>query len=219
MPEGMIHQVERGVRGKWGIVVGVALGLLLSGCGEESDWAAPSAPTQSAWSRGVWVGRSAEAAPPQIIVTPAVAPKVHIFAGRILGYELTAEAPGAHRFRWTTDNLVHRTGVRRFTGSVYTPGHFLSFAPGCDDGSCDLEEGDYVSGVLKVPGGGERIEWDTLAKDGWDGFSFTIGDEPLNFQVNVDGRARPELFELVTWNNQPRPAPPAADSLSFSQHD
>jgi len=136
--------------------------------------------------------------------SPRVAPRVHTFEGRTLGYELTAVGSASYRFRWTTDNLVSHGGVRRFTGSVSTAGHFVAFAPGCDDGSCDLEPGDHVSGVQKVPGG-ERIDWDTLAMDGWDGFSFATDSAPLHFEVSVDGRPCPDRFELVAWN----PPPPA----------
>jgi hypothetical protein len=132
----------------------------------------------------------------------ALRSKVHIFEGRTLGYELTAQSPSGFRFRWTTDNITHHTGVRRFTGSVWTPGHFLSFSPGCDDRSCDLEAGDHVSAVESVAGG-ERIDWDTLAKNGWDGFSFSTDGSPLYFEVNVDGQPRPELLELVTWEDSP----------------
>jgi hypothetical protein len=201
------------------IVTWIGLSSVLVACGGESEWAPASSPRQVA-PAGVWVGQASQAVPPEIMTTAlGGGPKVHIFAGHTLGYELTALAPASYRFRWTTDNLVARGGVRRFTGSVSTAGHFLTFAPGCDDGSCDLEDGDHVSGVQRLPGGGERIDWDTLAKDGWDGFSFTTDSAPLHFEVNVDGRARPELLELVTWNEPYVPPsrvgapsfPPAAD--------
>jgi hypothetical protein len=188
-----------------GAALGVGLALLLAGCGGESAWVRVSAPVNGAVSPGgVWVGAANEVGPrahtfPVGSLRAYEHARSHAFEGRTLGYELTAEASGRYRFRWTTDNLTHHTGVRRFTGSVWTAGHFLAFSPGCDDGSCDLEDGDYVSGVESAPGGGERIDWDTLAKDGWDGFSFTVDDQPLYFQVNVDGSSRPELLELVTW--------------------
>jgi hypothetical protein len=193
-------------------VAAAVLGLLLAGCGGESEWMPASAPAHGA--AGLWVGPSATGVPPTILTNmAALGPKVHIFAGRTLGYELTAEAPSTYRFRWTTDNLVNHTGVRRFTGSVWTPGRFVSFSPGCEDGSCDLEAGDHVSGVQRVAGG-ERIDWDTLAKDGWDGFSFVTDSAPLYFEVSVDGTPRPELLELVTWN-QPYAPPDRVGAPSF----
>jgi len=200
--------------GGWSVVLTAAtLAMTLLGCGGESEWVPASAPPRLALG-GVWVGPSGVGAPPEVLTNlGALGPKVHIFAGRTLGYELTVQAPTTFRFRWTTDNLVNHTGVRRFTGSVWTPGRFVKFSPGCDDGSCDLETGDHVSGVERVAGGGERIDWDTLAKDGWDGFSFTT-DAPLYFEVNVDGQPRPELLELVTWN-QPYAPPDRVGAPGF----
>jgi hypothetical protein len=185
-----------------------ALTLILSSCGGTSEWVPASAPVGSPFmaSGGVWVTPSRGLESP-VIVSPSVPdPRspVKIFAGRTLGYELTAKGHGAFRFRWTTDTLVSHSGARRFTGSVSTRGHFASLVPGCDDASCALEAGDYVSAVTRVPGGGERIDWDTVATDGWDGFSFTVADsEPLYFEVDVDGRARPELLDLVNWTLPP----------------
>jgi hypothetical protein len=187
-------------------------GLLLStvGCAaEESGWVVPaSATTPSEFrSPGVWVGVAGGPIAPEPVATPVplLGPRVHISEGRALGYELTAEGQGRYRFRWTTDNRVHHTGVRRFHGTVFTPGHFVSLVPGCDDQSCELEDGDFVSAIEPVPTGGERIEWDTLAKDGWDGFSFAVDGAPLYFEIYVDGRARPELLDVVRWE---RPSPP-----------
>jgi len=199
--------VGSGARSVAAVIGFVVVGTALSACGGEGEWRPASGPGHLAPGAGVWVGRVNETLAPEIM-TPIVGggPKVHIFEGRTLGYELTAEPPATYRFRWTTDNLVNHTGVRRFTGSVWTPGHFVSFRPGCDDGSCDLEPGDHVSGVQLSAGGGERIDWDTLAKDGWDGFSFATNGAPLYFDVNVDGQSRPELLELVNWN-QPDTAP------------
>jgi hypothetical protein len=184
------------------IAMWVGFGLLLAACGGESAWVPASGPTQGAFGpRGVWVEQASETSPPEILSTarPSVGPRPHIFMGRTLGYELTSQSPGTYRFRWTSDNLVNHTGVRRFTGSVWTPGHFLSVVPGCEDASCPLEDDDYLSAVQSVASGGERIDWDTLAKDAWDGFSFTTDNAPVYFDLNVNGQARPELLELLTW--------------------
>lgn len=45
--------------------------------------------------------------------------------------------------------------------------------------------------------GGERIDWDTDASTGWDGFSFTTDTEPVQFDVLIDGNRHPELFEYA----------------------
>jgi len=182
------------------IAMGAAAAILLSACacGGESEWVPPSMGTQAAYTRGVWVGRAGEP-----VYSPEAPSKVHIFPGRTVGYQLTSETPGSYRFRWTSDQLVSHSGFRRFHGSVWTPGHFLSVVPGCDDGSCALEDNDYVSRVERVAAGGERIEWNTLASDGWDGFSFKTDAEPIYFEVNVDGDARPDAFEYLS-SSRPR---------------
>ncbi len=197
--------------GPW-TVPWVGLALLVGACGGEPDWRPVAAPTPFP-PPGAWVGYAVDTPQPEVRTryAPRLARKVHIFEGRTLGYELTFQAPATYRLRWTTDNLANHTGVRRFTGSVATSGHFLSFAPGCDDGSCDLEEGDHVSGVQILAGGGERIDWDTLAKDGWDGFSFTTDGAPLYVDTNVDGKPRPDILQVVNWN-QPVTVPVAASA-------
>jgi hypothetical protein len=114
-----------------------------------------------------------------------------------MGYELISRTPGSYRFRWTGDFITAPSRVgRRFQGSVWTAGHFTSVIPGCDDGSCALEEGeDHLSAVEQVAGG-ERIVWDTVVWNGWDGFSFTTDAEPLYLELLVDGRARPDLLDF-----------------------
>ena len=62
-----------------------------------------------------------------------------------------------------------------------------------------------------LAGGGERIDWDTLAKDGWDGFSFTTDGAPLYVDTNVDGKPRPDILQVVNWN-QPVTVPVAASA-------
>jgi hypothetical protein len=203
--------VVPGLRETLSLILTAGLSLSVAACGAgSSDGVPASAPQRPGSGGGVWVGPKGEVL---TNVAGALGPKIHIFAGQTLGYELTVQAATTYRFRWTTDNLANHTGVRRFTGSVYTPGRFATFALGCDDGSCDLEAGDHVSGVQPVPGGGERIDWDTLAKDGWDGFSFTT-DAALYFEINVDGRPRPELLEVVTWN-QPYAPPTRVGAPAF----
>ena len=188
---------------------GLVFAAILAGCAADSDWMPPSAGHPGPLAH-VWIAQPAPTLPPEL-TRPGATPKVHVFAGQTLGYELTSDAPGTYRFRWTTDNLANHTGVRRFTGSVWTPGHFTSLAPGCSDTSCELEPEDHVSNIEHVAGG-ERIDWDTLAKDAWDGFSFTTDGAPLRFDVQIDGRARPETLDLVTWSQ------PEARSIPLSNH-
>jgi hypothetical protein len=188
----------------------VAVAALSGACGEESMWVRAAAPAADVATQGVWVMPPNAEGPATLVPAraPSVGPRPTVNKGRELGYELTSEAPGSYRFRWTSDNLVRHGGVRRFHGSVWTAGHFLSVVPGCQDASCPLETDDYLSAVQSAPGGGERIDWDTLAKDGWDGFSFTVDAQPMYFDVNVDGRPRPEVFQLLTRNRPPAPLEP-----------
>jgi len=128
----------------------------------------------------------------QVLVggTVPVAPGVQV------GYALTAPQKMTYTFRWTGDAAVTGDGYQNFYGSVWTTGHFTSLTPGCVNQACPLESGDYVSGVMQVSGG-ERIDWDTNASTGWDGFSFTTDTEPLYFDVFIDGSRHPELFEFA----------------------
>ena len=118
---------------------------------------------------------------------------VPVGPGVQVGYALTATAPRTYQFRWTGDARVAGDGYQEFYGSLWTSGTFTSLTPGCVDDLCPLESGDYVSGIQTVSGG-QRIDWDTFASTGWDGFSFTTDTEPVYFDVYIDGARHPELF-------------------------
>jgi hypothetical protein len=114
--------------------------------------------------------------------------------GQQVGYALTLPKDAmSYQLRWTGDAAVAGDGFQEFYGSVWTTGHFTSLTPGCLNAACPLESGDYVSGVIEVAGG-ERIDWDTVASTGWDGFSFTTDTEPIYFDIYIDGRQHPEVF-------------------------
>jgi hypothetical protein len=119
---------------------------------------------------------------------------VPVAPGTQVGYALTAPQPMSYLFRWTGDAKVGGQAYSKFYGSVWTTGHFTLLTPGCTNQACPLETGDYVSGINQVTGGGERIDWNTNASTGWDGFSFATDTEPLYFDVFVDGNAQPNLF-------------------------
>ena len=188
--------MSRSRNSHWGIAVAAGVSSLLAACGGESAWVPASGPTEG---RGVWVQeaggpRSTEKA---VIYPLALESKPPMRPGLAMGYELISKTPGSYRFRWTGDFITapSREG-RRFQGSAWTAGHFTSVIPGCDDGSCALEEGeDHLSAVEQVAGG-ERIVWDTVVWNGWDGFSFTTDAEPLYLELLVDGRARPDLLDF-----------------------
>ena len=105
------------------------------------------------------------------------------------GYGITANTGGNYRAVWTGDVQVSGA-YSHFTGTVYTPGHFLGVFPGCPDANgeiCPLENGDVVSDATPVAGGGEQVTFDTFATDGLDGFDFQIDLEPVQFDLRIDG--------------------------------
>ena len=138
-------------------------------------------------------------------VTVKVGGTVGVAPGAQVGYALTAPALESYHFRWTGDAAVVADGYHEFYGSVWTQGHFTSLTPGCANGDCPLEQGDFVSNVEQVTGG-ERIDWDTFALDGWDGFSFTTDSEPVYFDVYVDGSRHPELVQFPSGMGNLHPA-------------
>ena len=106
------------------------------------------------------------------------------------GYGITASAGGNYRLVWTGDVAISGAWSH-FTGTVYTPGSFTFFDPGCG-GICPDEPNDTFYAPAPVAGGGEQVVFDTYATDGLDGFDFTITLEPVEFDLSVDGIPRPE---------------------------
>lgn len=135
--------------------------------------------------------------------------------GQQVGYALTATALETYQFRWTGDAAATGSGYREFYGSVWTVGHFTSVTPGCVGNKCPLESGDYVSAVENIAGG-ERIDWDTFASDGWDGFSFTVDSEPVYFDVYVDGLRHADLFYFPSAINGSAPTNPATTPFGIT---
>jgi hypothetical protein len=158
---------------------------------------------------------SAEGIPPSSTMgyTVKVGASVPIAPGTQAGYALTASAPKIYQLRWTGNAAVAANGYKEFYGSVWTTGHFTAHTPGCVAAACPLETGDYVSGIEMVTGG-ERIDWDTFASDGWDGFGFTTDTEPVYLDVYVDGARHPELVSFATGAGTT--ASPAATPFGMS---
>jgi hypothetical protein len=115
-----------------------------------------------------------------------------VAAGTMVGYSVTAIAPNTYRVYWTGDARVNETGFREFAGSIWTTGRFLGVTPGCAADACPLEDGDWVSYAIAVPGG-QRIDWDTYASVGLDGFDVTTDGAPVLLDVFVDGVRRADL--------------------------
>jgi|SRR5579871_6080203 len=124
-----------------------------------------------------------------------------LMPGSVAGYAITANLGGSYRIVWTGDDGQSGTW-REFWGTVWTPGHFSNLVPGCSDGSCALENGDYVSSIMDVPGG-QAINWDTFAASGIDGFDFVTDLEPVIFDFFIDGaRYTDRVYFFSTDNNQ-----------------
>lgn len=115
------------------------------------------------------------------------------------GYGITANYGGAYRLVWTGDGAV--TGSwESFWGSVYTPGTFSQIVPGCNYGACPLEQGDWVSNAINVSGG-QRIDFDSAALDGLDGFDFVVDAEPVTFDLYINGIHYPDLVLFPAYAN------------------
>jgi hypothetical protein len=110
-----------------------------------------------------------------------------------VGYALTATAEKTYQFRWTGASEVTGEGYQEFYGSLWTTGSFSNFVPGCVNQVCSLESNDYLSNIQTVEGG-QRIDWDTFASTGWDGFGFSTSMEPIYLEVFIDGAPHLNLF-------------------------
>lgn len=108
---------------------------------------------------------------------------INVVLGQMAGYFITGNTGGSFRIVWTGDGP--RT-YREFFGSAWTSGSFDSLHPGCTDGSCPLSSGDFISGAIPVAGG-QRIDWDTFASTTINGFDFTATQDPVYFDLFVDG--------------------------------
>jgi hypothetical protein len=63
-----------------------------------------------------------------------------------------------------------------------------------------LESGDFVSAPYATTGG-QRIDWDTFASDGLDGFEVTTDQYPVYFDVYIDGLHYPSLVMFADGSN------------------
>jgi hypothetical protein len=148
------------------------LPFILTGCvGDHHNGAGTPFPPASTTDYAVLIGASTDVAP-----------------GTQVGYSITSPSMGTYRFRWTGDADVNETGYREFYGSVWTTGTFNDLIPGCANSACPLEpdQGDFVSDILTVSGG-QRIDWDTIASTGYDGFDVAIATDPVYFDAFIDG--------------------------------
>jgi hypothetical protein len=179
--------------------LGSLLVAALAGCGGSSGtttyvyhgnptpWSGGAAPIAGATLYGIQSGAST-------VVSP----------GTQAGYGITATSAGgagaAYRLVWTGDAQT-TNALREFWGSVWTGGTFTAVTPGCADNLCALEAGDVVTAPVNENGGGQRIDFDTFAADGLDGFDFQVDNEPVYFDFYIDGEHHPELVFFPATDN------------------
>lgn len=117
-------------------------------------------------------------------ITPGAS--VIIGSGGRAGYGVTANTGGSYRLVWNGDQST--SGAHRhFYGSVWVDtGSFQSITRGCFQGACPVESNDVISNAIDVAGG-QRIDFDAQTADGIDGFDFLVNNEPVYFDLVVDG--------------------------------
>jgi hypothetical protein len=148
-------------------------------------------------------GAGGEALPvgsPIFMVQPNTA--TGVTAGTQAGYGIrTLSDPNTFRLIWTGDGSVGG-GYHEFWGTMWTPGgHFTNQVIGCSNNFCPLENGDFIS-TPRATTGGERIDWDTFANDGLDGFEVTTDTLPIYLDVIIDGSRLPMLVFYPDANGQ-----------------
>jgi hypothetical protein len=111
-----------------------------------------------------------------------------VIAGTQAGYGIrTLNGTSTFRVLWTGDGSVGGC-YHEFWGSLWTTGTLTGVTYGCTNAACPLESGDYVA-----TNGPSRIDWDTFANDGLDGFEVTTDTLPLYIDAFIDGERIPSL--------------------------
>jgi len=135
----------------------------------------------------------AEAIPPASSPTYHVAnAATNVQAGVVPGYGIRSLGGNTYRVFWTGDGNTAGGGYHEFWGSMWTTGTFSNQLIGCGASFCAIEPGDFVSTPYQVSTG-QRIDWDTFASDGNDGFEVQASTNPVYFDLFVDGKRVPSL--------------------------
>jgi hypothetical protein len=136
---------------------------------------------------GTGGGGGGTVGPPVYRILPNASTVVAV--GSQPGYGITASTGGSYRAVWTGSSAQQYT---HFTGTIYTPGRFTDFNPGCN-GLCPDENTDFFYAPTAVAGGGEQLSFDTYALDGLDGLDFGVDAEPVEFTLLIEGAGYPSL--------------------------
>jgi hypothetical protein len=187
----------------------VVIAFVVAACGNTST---PPSELANGTNEGGAPDPSTVSQPIPSSSSPGVVVKINgtvpVAPGVQVGYALTATGPMTYQLRWTGDAKVAGDGFQHFYGAVWTTGKFTAVTPGCSNQVCPLESGDYVSSVTPVQGG-QRIDWNTYASTGWDGFGFSTDTEPIYLSTWVDGVTRSDLVYYSSTPNGAATNPPA----------
>lgn len=162
--------------------------VALAGCGSST--------------RPLYTGGPVPAVPGNLVYRVAPGAGIdNVFLGDNAGYYITANTGGSFRIVWTGD--ANQSAVyRHFYGSVWTQGGFTSVVPGCNGNFCPLEPDDFVSTVHNT-GNGNRVDWDTFAADGLDGFDFSVDTVPALFDLFIDNQQFPDHVYFPATDAKP----------------
>jgi hypothetical protein len=119
--------------------------------------------------------------------------------GSQAGFGITSNSGSTFRLVWTGDAATSGS-YRAFYGSVWTQGTFTSVTRGCFQSFCPLESDDVVSTAVQLANG-QRIDFDASTTNGLDGFDFTVDDEPVYFDLIIDGGRYPDLVLFPATDN------------------
>lgn len=130
--------------------------------------------------------------PPTGAPVSAVAPGVgtNLSPSGTPGYAITTSDFFTYRLVWTGD-----FAGQNFQGSIYTTNGFVEIVPSCG-GGCRLESDDFIADPIAIDGG-YRIDFDAVTGGDIDGFDFTAANEPVYFDLLIDGRRVPELVTFT----------------------
>jgi hypothetical protein len=130
------------------------------------------------------------------------------------GYAITANVGNSYRAVWTGNATFSA-----FRGYIIAQSSFTSVTIGCSDGSCPLESGDVITRPYNSAGGGQRIDFDTLAADGLDGLDFTLDSaDQVYFYMEVNDTYRPDLVYFTSSDVAGQVSNPASMPFALTTH-
>jgi hypothetical protein len=119
--------------------------------------------------------------------------------GTQVGYAITATStiggPGAtYQVVWTGDAAASGT-YHEFWGTIWSTGKLSSL------NGVTLEADDFLSPIRTDSSGAARVDWDTFASDGIDGFTVVTDTEPVIFDFYIEGLHYPNYVFFPDGSN------------------